>query len=213
MSEDLNKNFINQQIEDKKEEVRQEFFREGAVTENGEENGEYFKLKQELEGLEGDAKLEPIVRVLKAKLKSGNIDEEKILDFLNKKEYQFHDLNKLEIHDFRAIEEKRGQTRSGRNIDEYEEEKIGRSLNEVKNLTQAMEAYMAKMKELEGKGLTITGKKYFDNLRYPTALFGPAGAFSDFRKLTQDMQSITAKLSELEKELPDTSRTIKFKKS
>ncbi len=75
-----NLNFINEQINIKTEATRKEFFKTGAINEDGSQNDEYFKLKKELEGLKGEERLEKIWYAISSRAKFGNIKnvEEKL---------------------------------------------------------------------------------------------------------------------------------------
>ncbi len=79
-----NLKFINSEIENKNNKIRQEFFNSGAVLEDGSNNQEYYKLRKELEGLEGEKKIEKIWYIISHRAKIGNIKntEEKLLNIL-----------------------------------------------------------------------------------------------------------------------------------
>jgi hypothetical protein len=85
------------------------------------------------------------------------------------------------------------------NLDKYETEKIQVSLDEINRVASTIQRYIDKMKELEEKGIHVTGIKHtFDQLRYSGALFGPNGEFGKIRNLKLQMDLILDKINTLE---------------
>jgi len=73
-----NSKFIKGQMGSKNEEIRSEFFKHGAIEGDGAENEEYYKLREEFEKLEGDAKLEHEFNIIRSMVKRGVINREQL---------------------------------------------------------------------------------------------------------------------------------------